>query len=520
MIEDLAAGLSEREARAQICVVGGGPAGITLALELAARGKSVILAESGGLKSEPETQALYRGESVGHPMVLEEGRHRVLGGAATQWTGRCALLDDIDFEQRDWVAYSGWPFGADALKPHYALAAQYCGFGDGEFEAPAALSSAGAATALDPERISTHVWRYAPQSGVRRYRDWGRDYAEALRRQSGLRVILHANALHLETQRRRVVGMSFASLSGKRIRVTADAFVLCCGGAENTRLLLIWREQAPHLFVQGGDWLGRCFMQHPRGVIATVHADQAASEQLQDRFNVFSRRGGVQYELGFALSATTQRREKLLNASAILSYSADANSPWERFKAVAQGDLAGLQAAVARPGAISRNIWRRGVLGRHPLLQTRAINVVVDLEQAPDPESRLTLASERDALGLPRLRVDWRIGVQERVTAARFAHLLAEEFSRLGLPELRPARCEARTGALPAEALTGTFHHIGAVRMAEVADRGVVDGQCRVHGIDNLFVQGCAVFPTGGHANPTFTIVALALRQASILSQV
>ncbi|MBY0564442.1 MAG: GMC family oxidoreductase [Hyphomonadaceae bacterium] len=513
MIEDLASGGLEREARADICVIGAGPAGITLALELAARGRRVILAEAGGLLPETETQALYGGECVGHPMALDEGRYRVLGGAATQWTGRCAPLDDIDFERREWVAHSGWPIGAETLKPYYAAAARYCGFsapwgaGDLSVEAPP----------FDPDRIAAQVWRYAPQGRVRRYRDWGRDYFEDLRRAPGLRVILHANAVEFEPQSRRIAAVSFASLHGQRLRVTADAFVLCCGGAENARLLLVCREQAPEL-LGGGDWIGRCFMQHPRGVIATVRADRAASERLQDAFNVLARRSGLQTELGFALSPSVQRRENLLNASAILTYTADPNAPWERLKQAVRGDVGALAAALGRPRAIARNLWRRGVLGHHPLLETQAIAVVADLEQAPDPESRVTLGAEKDALGMPRLRVDWRIGAQERATAARFAVVLAEEFSRLRLGELTPAPWASSPGLMPTEALSGTFHHIGAARMSEGPATGVVDADCRVHGVDNLFVQGCAVFPTGGHANPTFTIVALALRQADFLA--
>lgn len=524
MIASLRADMLGAEARTEVCIIGGGAAGVTLALELSARGKSVILVESGGLDLEPDTQKLCDGDSVGHPIELDDGRHRVLGGAATRWTGRCAKLDPIDFERRDWVPFSGWPIGLEEIEPFYARAATYCGFGapwsgDGDYLAAHGVK----APDLETDRVAPFIWRFAPQPGLRRYRDWGRDYRDELSRRKNLRVILHANATGFECAPNggHVESIVVAALTGARMRIAADNFVLCCGGAENARLLLSSAESAPALLHDRSGAVGRYLMQHARGRIATIEATPAEARRLQETFNVVSRRNGTQFELGFAMPAQVQRAERLVNCSAVLTYDADPNSAWERAKRALRGKsknpLGDAAHAFGRFDQVALNAWRRGALGRQPVLETRQINLVVDLEQAPDPESRLTLADTRDALGMRRIKADWRIGELERKTAARFAELVAGEFARLGLARVKPEPWARDGAAMPSEGLAGTHHHIATTRMSESPRDGVVDAKCKVHGVANLFVQGCSVFPTGGHANPTLTIVALALRQAEIL---
>lgn len=528
MIEDLRSGEFSGDLRADVCVVGSGAAGVPLTLELARRGKSVLLLESGGLAFDAEIQSLYEGENLGHPMELDYGRYRVFGGSTTQWTGRCAKLDPIDFETRDWLPYSGWPIGPEDLAPYYGPAAKYCGFRAPWTRDDEAFAAVGARVpALDPDRAGPFVWRYGP-SGVRMYANFGADHEQELRRAQNVRVLLNANVVGFVASERggRIEALKVRSLDGRALEARADAFVLCCGGLENARLLLHSEEDTPGGVGTGRAMLGRFFMQHPRGRIARVKTSAEMSRRLQDTFNVFATARPPQHEIGFALPETVQRREGLLNASAILTYEADPNSGWERAKdglrSLAREPVAGaarLAGALADPVDVVRNAWRRGVQGRHPAVRTRAIDVVIDLEQAPDPESRVTLGDGRDRLGMRRAQVDWRVSDLERRTSLRFAELLAEEFRRLGLGELELEPWLRETGPVGTEALTGTFHHIAVTRMASDPSQGVVDADCRVHGAPNLFVGGCSVFSTGGHANPTLTIVALALRLADHLAE-
>jgi choline dehydrogenase-like flavoprotein len=517
MIADLGSLGPRDDAACDVCVVGAGAAGLTIARELLGSGLTVCVVESGGLEVEPEAQALSEGESVGAPVSLVENRVRAFGGSTWRWTGRCATLDPIDFERRSWVPGSGWPIARDALDPYYARAAPLCGFSRPWTDEPPSQDASG---------LVPFVWRYAPQ-GKRIYMNFGKAAQGALDAAPDAQVLLHATltGFDLAADRARIASIQVRGPDGATARVTARAFVLCCGGVANAALLLHGAQSTGAAFGAGGGQLGRCFQQHPRGVIATVEASPTQSARLQERFNIFAARDGLQLERGWALSRAIQREERLLNASVIAIYHADPRSGWESAKA-ALGDLragrlgsglAGkLGRAAADPGGVARNLIRRAG-GRHALLRTERIDLVIDIEQAPDPESRITLSEKHDRYGAPLPRVDWRIAEPERRTAERVAELLKSEIEGQDLGRVALADWLDPARPLAEAKLAETYHHIGATRMSVDDTTGVVDADCRVHDMANLFVAGSSVFPTGGHANPTFTIVALALRLADHL---
>jgi choline dehydrogenase-like flavoprotein len=521
MIADLSSLGPRGDVACDVCIVGAGAAGVTLARELQGSGLDVCLVESGGPEVEPASEALSEGDSVGRPIALVEGRARAFGGSSWKWTGRCAVLDPLDFEPRPWVRRSGWPIDHAALAPYYRRAEPYCGF-----EAPWTddeASPAGETTPGSP--LAPFLWRYAPQ-GKRVYVNFGKTQRRALEEAADVRVFLHAHltAFEVAAGRDRVEAIVVRALGGAAARITARAFALSCGGIANPVLLLHGARSTGAAFGDGGGQVGRCFQQHPRGVIATVEADAAQSARLQRNFNIFAARRGLQREVGWALTPQLQRAERLLNASVIAVYHADPRSGWQSAKAVLSDvragrlapDLGAKLARIAADAGVAKNALRRAA-GRHAILETERIDLVVDVEQEPDPESRIVLSDRTDRFGVPLPRVDWRISELERRTSARFAALLQTEIESRGLGRvvlqdwLDPARplAEAR--------LVETYHHLGATRMSADASSGVVDADCKVHGMANLYVAGGSVFPTGGHANPTFTIVALALRLADRL---
>ncbi len=269
-------------------------------------------------------------------------------------------------------------------------------------------------------------------------------------------------------------------------------------------------------------------MQHLKGHTAEIHCSPANAAVLQDVFNFFSSRHGTQYEVGFSLPERIQQEERLLNASATLAYEADAASSWNAGKAVAGSALArkltretvrSVGIIAKHPQELAVNVWRRNVLGRPVRLSGGLTRVFVNVEQMPNPDSRVTLADDADVLGLRRLRVDWRLADIEGQTARRITEMVGSEFARLGLGAAEMADWMVGPDN-PVSMLIETHHHMGTTRMAEDPRKGVVDADCRVHGTTNLFVAGSSVFATGGHANPTLTIVALAIRLADHLRQV
>lgn len=543
MIEDLKTLDSFPSASFDLCVIGAGPAGITITNELRGSGLKICLVESGGLQEESSTHALFDGESVGHPMSLELGRHRVFGGAATRWGGRSAMLDPIDLQRRDWVENSGWPIEYGALKPYYERAKHA-----NNFTAPW-LSLAGVQNHLNIDlpqltsgNIDTFVWRVAsPDVNPRLYElltpgyrpvfDWGKVHRTSLAAAQNVTVLLHANLtdFHVSPSNDHVEAITVKSLNGKSATIRARAFVLCCGGIENVRLLL----NAPKSLlgsINRFDRIGRYFSQHPRGTIATVKARPGDAVRLQQLFNTFLQRRNrkVQYETGFALSEKAQRQHKLLNASAAFYYYAKDDTSWQAARRIRDSlQNRSLDGATTKDvlrvlgGAVEEipNLVRRYVIGRQVIHRDPRIEICIDLEQGPDPDSRITLGSRTDALGMRRVKIDWRVSEKERRTARYFAEFSATELERLGFGKVESEDWLSSSDPMQVTDLRGTYHFLSGTRMSDDPRQGVVNRECRVHGSDNIYVAGTSVFSTGGHANPTLTIVALAIRLADHLRQ-
>ena len=509
---------------ADVCIIGAGAAGVTLALDLIGSGLKVVLVESGGFSVEPETQALYQGENVGQPMEMDVGRYRVFGGSTSRWTGRCAPLDPIDFEQRDWIPHSGWPITFDDVKPYYARAQTICGFS----QSWTSDEDGSAGTTVNGHAAAPFHWRFPPRTGLGAIH-FGRLYRKQLRADPNTTVVTHANIVGMQRgDSAAVSAIKATALSGRQITVTAAAHVLCCGGIENARLLLNTAAVVPGGLGNGHDLVGRFFMQHPRGATATITASRSQSRRLQKSFNTRFAGRRLRQETGFSLPTNVQRNRRLLNASAVLNYTADADSGWAASMRITEALRAGklsrslgkdIQGCLRRPTEIAANLWRQRVTGHSTVLLDPLIRIVVDLEQQPDPNSRVSLSPAKDRFGLHQATVNWRIGDLERQTARMLTELISTDIAADGLGDAQLAPWLFETAPVTERELVRTHHHIGTTRMAADASRGVVDANCRVFGTTNMFVAGSSVFPTGGHVNPTLTIVALALRLSAHLKR-
>ena len=521
-----------------VCVVGAGPAGITIAKELMASGLKVCLAEGGGWAEETETQALYGGTSVGHPMVLTEGRYRVFGGSGTRWAGKSVILDPIDFEKRSWVKNSGWPISLAALQPYYERAKKISNFQVPWLDDIEALASIGRKIPdFHTADIRPYVWRYASRDppltwksyfslGYKPNFDWARSYGTRLIRHSNIFVVLHANLTVMtgNNNSESIKDAFFQSLNGNVLQVRSKIFVLACSGIENARIALNLPESILAR-INRFDNVGRYFAQHPSGTILALSATKAQALELQRTFNTFFRpaRYPSYYQLGFALSETAQRKHEILNGSVFVNYSASENSGWaaarrlhdaikrRKFSRSAFYDIMYL---VLNAGDTIDNAFKKCVSAFELIHPSPRIEAVINLEQEPNRESRIRLSHDVDALGVRRAEVDWRLSELERKSARFFAEALADLFQDLALGQAELASWLSGTRPLGERDLQGNYHFIGATRMASTPADGVVDENCRAYGVSNLFFAGTSVFPTGGHANPTLTIVALAIRLA------
>ncbi len=532
--------------QADVCVVGAGPAGIALALDLAERGLSVVLLESGRERPSPQAQALCAGEVADERLHSPPDRYRVrsLGGSSTLWGGRCMPMDPLDFEARPQVPLSGWPLGWDELVPHYERANEFAEAGRFCYDARQALPGAPPLIAgFESERISS--------DGLERFScptSFGVRYRRRLEVSSRIRVLLDATCTHLQLAEdgRSLCAVLAESRRGRRVQVRARATVVAVGGLETARLLLASNDVARQGIGNAHDVVGRYYMCHIAGNVGLL---EVHGEPDRVRHGYERSPEGIYCRRRMSVVASEQQRLGLANLVARLHFPR-ISDPVHR-----SGVLSGLFLARrfisyeyakrlhdARPQAMdwlrhARNVvadpWDTAAfLGhwlRHRTLAERKFPSVIlrnrsnrfsleiHAEQRPLAESRVSLTAQRDAFGMPRLRVDWRYHPEDIVSVQRSLDLMARELEASGTARLSYAAATLEEDLLRFGAYGG--HHLGTARMGRDPRTSVVDAHCQVHGVRNLFIAGSAVFPTSSQANPTLTLLALAFRLGAHLQE-
>jgi choline dehydrogenase-like flavoprotein len=488
--------------RADICIIGAGPVGLALARELGAAGRQVLLLESAAHSASQESQELNAGETTGDPYEdLRRCRHRGVGGTSAIWNtwfeetrwAKYVPLDPIDFEPRDWVPWSGWPFGRELLDPYYARANAFCGLGPFEFEQRPWNVGGHPLLPFPPGSLTNCSYQYGPSSEFTAKQPAEVAGSEFVRLVQGATV----TELMLSAGGERVRAASWATLSGDRGTAQASRFVLATGGIENARLLLLSQRES--------QWLGRGFMEHP--VDSSLQLISRHPALLESTGFYAHRRSELTTPvLGrIGLSPELQRREKLRNASIRLLHDAEPQ--------VLQS--AGLRPAVRRliPFTAGRRLLGNAIRGLARLaapLRAVRYQLIIDLEQAPDPDNRVLLSDRLDRFGRPQAVLHYRFREADELQRARVCAIAARELERAGA---------GRVVVDPTQVIDCKHHHhSGTTRMHPDPALGVVDEQLRVHGMENLYVAGSSVFPTAGFANPTLTAIALALRLADHLA--
>jgi choline dehydrogenase-like flavoprotein len=516
MILDLNDGPQTRIAT-DVAIVGAGAAGLTVARGLVEQGLSVTILESGGLDYEAETADLNRGKSIGQDYYeLEDARLRFFGGTTAIWGGRCAELDPIDFRARAWVPHSGWPIDRATLADYYRKARERLDLPvRGEPEAPIDFNA---------EELSFRSWRFD-----QRFDRFSAANSSDLLEHPRVTVVTHATVreLLLAPSGNAIESIDAVSLRGGRLQVTAEHFVLAAGGIENPRIMLASRSVAPNGVGNDRDLVGRFFMEHPHARGGRIL--DARAWPLLDAFRRRHTRDGTAYAHLIAPSPALQEREGLLNSSLTIA----ARRPAGGRQAMVMRAYASAKHK-ARPDRKGRMLWltlkrttravQNAIDPARPWLMNQLgmaeLAIVVRAEQAPNPDSRVLLSEDRDALGMPRVNLDWKLTAQDAGSVAGLVNALDRELERkrMGRVELadwlRDPEQRWVSDPLVSMHAIGGYHHMGTTRMSANCANGVVDADCKVHGIANLHIAGSSVFPTGGWANPTLTIMALALRLA------
>ena len=511
-----------------VCIVGAGAAGIVLANELNQTSTDVCLIESGHEQPTEAGQALYDVENIGYP-IRENfmSRARYYGGTCNIWAGRSMKLSPIDLQKRDWVPNSGWPLSYAELDTYYKRASDIL-----RLPSVDSLQALSQRYQLSPQECSIFEpadFEPAVVSWAKRPMRFGPTYRSTLKKSRNIRVYLNANVTEivLNDAGRAVTSFAVQTWSGKRFRVNAKRFVLACGGLENARLLLVSRQQQAHGIGNDFDAVGRYFMDHPRAIFGRLRLFEPA--RLYSLLGLPLADG--KFQLGIALSEAAQRREQVLHSYISLEpqLSEMAKQQYQssvhlakivlrkgyagsRFRLFNSG-LAEVQDLIylltpreIMPHALYRfcvNLKRKIQASSGP----QELSIINYCEQVPDVNSRVFLSEKRDRLNMNSLVLDWKMGTQETESLIRLHELLNQHLVKSGIGEIEHTRADMAT--LP---FTDASHHMGTTRMSEDPRTGVVDPNCKLHRVENLFMAGSSVFPTVGHANPTLTIVALSLR--------
>lgn len=541
----------------EVCIVGAGPAGIVLARELIGQDFRVCLLETGGFDFDPDIQALADGanDTIGdfYPGAIYM-RQRQYGGTSHAWNidmghkkpgVRYVTLDPIDFEKRDWLPYSGWAITKKDLDPYYERAHKACKTGPCEYNVEYWQDEQAKPLPFQSDRVTNQMFHFGPREV------FTHDYRKELVESNNVTLCIYATALELDTDElaNTVTRVKVGCLDGNEFWVSAKFVILATGGIETARLMLLSDRVQKNGLGNQHDLVGRFLMDHPllrSGMMVPFDRKVFDSLALYDTRWV----NGAMVLAKPVLSETVMRQEQLLNMNAAMFPRAHIHK-YNLLRSVFPKGRKYRSPAVNSAQAIVKSLkqkqvpkdlpkhltnlatgiddlvyyqWRKKQRISHPYgLDTGGWSTLDDKdkkfgcfelyhlsEQSPDPNNRVTLGDVRDRFGYRKVQLYWRLNDLDIRSMRRSLEVFAEEFAKVGLGKLN---LELDQG-VPQVFLPSIHHHMGTTRMHEDPKQGVVDANCKVHGVSNLFVASSSVFPTGGYANPTLTIIAFAIRVA------
>jgi hypothetical protein len=500
------------EIYADVAIVGAGAAGISLAIELEGNGFSVILLEGGEAEYSKQSQNLYSGDSTGVPLPygLEGSRLRFIGGSTNCWGGACGELDEEDFLSREWVKFSGWPIDKNDLVEFYNRAAKFLNLRNPVSHSLEVAKGFKAIKGMD--------FRFLSHTSVLRFKS---EFYSHLASSKKIQLLLGANCLSICASEKggSVNSLKAIGFNSSVIDIKADKFVLSCGGIENARLLLNSYDQ-DSCALKSNKNTGKYFSDHPIAPCASVIGHKSQSEDLS--FEVMTAidravsAGTALQSPFYRLPYEVQKSERVLNV-AVQFYmqepevSSEIVSLW-KLKNYLVGNSSAFKASDVRNVLSNPLAVMRGI--RDKEIGEKRLAMRFQLEQSPNPESKVTLSDSRDGFGLKKASLNWHFSPLERRTVDVVLRYVAKQFASQGegVIKIDYALTSDRDN-LPQD-LRGGQHHSGTTRMSDSADSGVVDANLKVFGVDNLYVVGSSVFPTNGWVNPTYTIIALSCRLA------
>ena len=504
-----------------LCIVGAGAVGLALAAQFLNSPWRVLVLESGSMSPDAVGDELNTVAAVGLPHDgWRDGRVRCFGGTTRAWGGQLVPMRDSELAQRAWVPDSGWPLDLETLQPYYRRVEKFLRVEGPPYDSAVWQRLGLAAPDFDSAGLCVRFSQWAALGRRNFALLWGSE----LRKSNNVTVLLDATvvAVNCIQEGSHCEMLDVRSRHGQRAALKAHRFVIACGGIETARLLLASNPGGLGVANRSG-LVGRCFQDHISYIAGEIEpASRRAVQHLFDPRYV----GSTMFSVKLEPTDAAMRRRGWLNAMAHVAFEIPDALGWMELRRVMRSLQAGrLQLpslsesfAMLRGGSeLIRLILARTLAKRRRSPDSGGIRLLVDTEQAPNIDSRVVLDTAVDALGMPRARLDWRITELEYKTLTEFARHVGAEFERLGLGKVRLAGPPDLARRNLPGAARDIFHHMGTTRMSHNERSGVTRPDLRAHDVDNLYIAGPSVFPTGGIANPTFTALALALRLADHL---
>lgn len=488
-----------------LCIIGAGAAGISIALEWIGTPYKIILLEGGGFEYDDRVQELYAGKTTGQRYYpLKSSRLHYFGGTTGHWAGYCSTFDEIDFEKRDWVPHSGWPISRAELDPYYKRAHKNLELGPYEYgwkywqKQDPDLKP----VMKDELTVWNKVWQFSPPTR------FGTKYKDAIVKANNIHLYTYANAVDIAANENvsAINQVTIKNYTGKQHTVKAKHFVLACCSIQNARILLASDKQVPNGLGNDNDNVGRYFMEHleiKSGELWLTNPDPLKLYSLQY--------GTTKARCELAITKEQQQKHKMLNGTSSLTpllYAKKIKPMIDVWNTEdPQKNLVNAFANFGEAAKVDKSITQDSIIKSYELF-TR-------MEQAPNPGSRVTLDTEKDSLGMPRAMLHWVLTPLEKHSIRKIYELIGQQIGRAGIGRVKMMEYlqDEKDNSWP-EFTGGGWHHMGTTRMSDDAKNGVVDANCKVHGIANLHVAGSSCYVTAAAPNPTLTLVALSIRLA------
>ena len=500
-----------------ICIVGSGAAGTTIAKELSNTNLDILVLETGGNELEPEIEELSEGKidysDEGLSYVLTTTRLRMLGGTTNIWSGCSAPFTELDMQNREWIPYSGWPIARKELDSYYIRAHELLPLGNYDYDAD--------------YHQKTYEKKLIPFDGTKgiihklfRYSNPPlrfKEIALELKNHPRVTFLLHAHCVDFDTDEndRVVNSVDVTNFRGWKGNVKAKTFIIAAGGIDNAKVLLNTEKDGKPAIGNRNDQVGRYFMEHPHitcAFITGTNNNEWAKDYIQHHVNEKTgKKKSSAFWFSVGPSDDAQREHKIANFGASFDRVSDEKKEKHKFPSFANYDFF---KTLDNSPKITNNIS-----GLNPESAQMAM-IYCRMEQSPNPNSRVYLSDEKDALGLRKVALHWHMTELDKRTAKISTKLIAEEVGRLSYGRVKLADWQVDNSPWNKVPPLWACHHMGTTRMGNNKKTSVVDANCKVHDVENLYVAGASVFPTSSYVNPTLNLTTLAIRLADHLKTI